>query len=118
MRRVSICLIATTALAMALPAAAQQPPRPNAPSTSQQPFRTVRPDASPSMLGHYQWRFESAPASNIPAQPLERVDLANRVSTLIDLGRCSDARAMALEAGDRVMALRVRQQCRADREAG
>ena len=54
MRRVSICLIAPTALAMALPAAAQQPPRPNAPSTSQQPFRTVRPDASPSMLGHYQ----------------------------------------------------------------
>ena len=42
----------------------------------------------------------------------ERVDLAYRVGALVDLGRCREARAMALEEGDRQMAIRVRQTCR------
>ncbi len=42
----------------------------------------------------------------------ERVDLAYRVGALVDLGRCREARAMALDEGDRQMALRVRQTCR------
>ena len=41
-----------------------------------------------------------------------RVDLAYRVGALVDLGRCREARAMALEEGDRQMAMRVRQTCR------
>ena len=59
--------------------------------------------------------LDSASGNNIGSQPLERVDLANRVDTLIELGRCTDARNEALEAGDRQMALRVRQLCRRDR---
>jgi len=42
----------------------------------------------------------------------ERVDLAYRVGALVDLGRCREARTMALEEGDRQMAMRVRQTCR------
>ncbi len=42
----------------------------------------------------------------------ERVALANRVQALIDEGKCREARAMASEAGERQMALRVRQTCR------
>lgn len=42
----------------------------------------------------------------------ERVALANRVQALIDEGKCREARALASEAGERQMALRVRQTCR------
>lgn len=42
----------------------------------------------------------------------ERVALAEQVQALIDAGRCAEARAMANEAGERQMALRVRQTCR------
>ena len=46
---------------------------------------------------------------------LERVDLANRVSGLIQLGRCEEAGTLAREAGDRLMSVRARQLCRAQR---
>lgn len=44
----------------------------------------------------------------------ERVALADRVAALVAEGKCREARAMANEAGDRQMALRVRQTCRAN----
>ncbi|MCS6626202.1 hypothetical protein N0B44_25110 [Roseibacterium beibuensis] len=43
----------------------------------------------------------------------ERMELANRVAALVEQGQCREARAMANEAGERQMALRVRQTCRA-----
>ena len=43
----------------------------------------------------------------------ERVALAERVAALVEEGQCAEARRMANEAGDRQMALRVRQTCRA-----
>lgn len=43
----------------------------------------------------------------------ERLELARRVAELVEQGKCRDARAMAAEAGERQMALRIRQTCRA-----
>lgn len=42
----------------------------------------------------------------------ERVALADHVQALIEEGRCREAREMAVEAGERTMAVRVRQTCR------
>lgn len=42
-----------------------------------------------------------------------RAALADRIATLVQEGKCSEARTAANEAGDRQMALRVRQTCRA-----
>lgn len=44
----------------------------------------------------------------------ERVALADRVAALVAEGKCREARQMANDAGDRQMALRVRQTCRAN----
>ncbi len=43
----------------------------------------------------------------------ERVELAQQVQALMDEGKCREARALANEHGERQMALRVRQTCRA-----
>ena len=67
------------------------------------------------------WRFESEEMRRANAMTreeaeaeygAERVALANRVQALIDEGNCREARAMANEAGERQMALRIRQTCR------
>lgn len=42
----------------------------------------------------------------------ERVALAERVQALMDAGQCAEARRVASQAGERAMALRVRQTCR------
>lgn len=42
----------------------------------------------------------------------DRVALAERVQALMDAGQCTEARRVASEAGERAMALRVRQTCR------
>lgn len=71
--------------------------------------------------GQYLFLYESESArmdaalseqSLVERHGAERVDLAYRVGALVDLGRCREARAMALEEGDRQMAMRVRQTCR------
>lgn len=68
------------------------------------------------------WRFESEAARRATSMTeeeavaeygAERVELANRVQALIDDGKCREARTMASEAGERQMALRIRQTCRA-----
>lgn len=41
----------------------------------------------------------------------ERMELARQVAELIERGQCRDARALANQAGERQMALRVRQTC-------
>lgn len=125
MQSLSFRLILAAGLAaVALPAAAQQqPPSPPVPSPPppQQPMR-ISPDSTP-MAGsawtrpEYEMFLDAASGNNIGSQPLARIDLANRVSTLIELGRCTDARNEAREAGDRLMAIRARQMCRTDRPA-
>lgn len=121
MQALSSCLIAVAALAAALPVAAQQQPaRPGGPPPSGQ-ARIVM-DRSyeaimPGIRADYETFLDASSGNNIGPQPLARIDLANRVSTLIELGRCTDARNEAREAGDRQMALRARQMCRVDRRS-
>lgn len=121
MQRLSSCLIAAAVAALALPAAAQQQPPSQPGSPPPYPQSRRAPPERPSLTqsawvrAEYESFLDSASGNNLPAQPLARVDLANRVSTLIELGRCTDARNEAREAGDRQMAIRARQLCRADR---
>jgi thioesterase domain-containing protein len=42
----------------------------------------------------------------------ERLEFARRVAELVEQGKCREARALASEAGERQMALRIRQTCR------
>ncbi|HEY0600931.1 hypothetical protein [Brevundimonas sp.] len=83
-----------------------------------------RPPAGPTGRMTQQqesWRFESeemrrqnamTPEEAEAEYGAERVALANRVQALIDEGKCREARALANEAGERQMALRIRQTCR------
>ena len=114
-RLVSVVVIATAAVAIALPTIAGGQ---SAPTHD----KHGNPIAYPSyraphtgLRGEYEAFIDGSSGNNLGAQSLERIDLANRVSTLIELGRCSEARALANQAGDRQMALRARQLCRADR---
>lgn len=118
--RLSSCIAAVALAASALPAAAQQqpPPNHNGPPPSGQARMIMNRSYTgmmPAMRASYETFLDSASGNNIGPQPLARIDLANRVSTLIDLGRCADARNEAREAGDRLMALRARQLCARDR---
>jgi hypothetical protein len=72
--------------------------------------------------GQESWRFESeemrlrnamTPEEAEAEYGAERVQLAERVQALINEGKCREARALANEAGERQMALRIRQTCRA-----
>ena len=119
----SSCLIAAAAFAVALPAAAQQQPPPpeHRPGLSPPMPQRNMPDLMLRMendwtRAQYENFLDGASGNNLPSQPLARIDLANRVSTLMELGRCTDARNEALAAGDRMMALRARQLCRTDRD--
>ncbi|GAA0870471.1 hypothetical protein GCM10009116_23070 [Brevundimonas basaltis] len=122
MQRLSSCLIVAAVAAVALPALAQQPPpNPNGPPPSGQAriwANRSYEGMMPGIRADYENFLDAAAGNNLPAQPLARIDLANRVSTLIELGRCTDARNEAREAGDRQMALRARQMCPRDRNAG
>jgi len=95
-----------------------------APSIAAAQSTTNRPPPGPvGRMTQQQesWRFESeemrrenamTPEEAEAEYGAERVALANRVQALIDEGKCREARAMANEAGERQMALRVRQTCR------
>lgn len=114
MLRLSLTVAALTALAA--PALAQTPPAqtPSPPPFSRTPAELDRHMAHihHAQLAEFEAFRDGATGYNLGPQPLERIDLANRVSTLMELGRCAEARAMANEAGDRMMAIRTRQLCR------
>ncbi|HYC74657.1 hypothetical protein [Brevundimonas sp.] len=117
--RLSPCLIAVAAFATAAPAIAQQQPPLPPPQQPQPPvFRDLRPMIASNAWtrSEYETFLQAARGNNLPSQPLARVDLANRVSTLMELGRCTEARNEARTAGDRLMAVRARQLCRTDRD--
>jgi len=101
-----------SSLALPSTASAQSYQMPRAPVGS--PARTTG--------GQESWRFESeemrrrnamTPEEAEAEYGAERVQLAERVQALIDEGKCREARALANEAGERQMALRIRQTCRA-----
>ena len=116
MPRLSACVIAVAIVATALPVAAQQPPQ--QPQRPQSLFAKPRPMIAANTVTRpeYETFLQASSGTNLPPQPVARVDLANRVSTLIELGRCTEAREAALEAGERQMALRARQMCPRDRQ--
>lgn len=108
-----LAVAATPALAQ------QQPPTPPAPVPMSPALELQARLATPWEMGYgerleYDLAFDEARRGPVSAS-LERVDLANRVSGLIQQGRCTEARALAREEGDRVMALRTRELCRSDR---
>ena len=118
--RLSVCLAAVALAASAFPATAQQRPPTNhngppPPPQARMVMNRHYTGMMPAMQASYEAFLDSASGNNIGPQPLARIDLANRVSTLIELGRCTDAREHAREAGDRQMALRARQLCGVDR---
>jgi len=110
--RVLIALAPVAAvMAMAAPAMAQN--NPSGLTPAQQQARMATPWRTPDAYRAEQENMlDEATGNNIAAQPLERVDLANRVSGLIEQGRCQEARELARAEGDRQMALRARQLCR------
>lgn len=56
---------------------------------------------------------EAEERANAEAQyGTERLALADRVQALIEEGRCREAREVANQAGERSMAIRIRQTCR------
>jgi hypothetical protein len=104
--------LALSALAVPSIASAQSYQMPSAPVGS--PARATG--------GQESWRFESeemrrrnamTPEEAEAQYGAERVQLAERVQALINEGKCREARALANEAGERQMALRIRQTCRA-----
>lgn len=113
-RFASVVLATAAVLAAAAPVAAQHA-RPASVTGARPPaIRIDQPQARGGVgfRNDYDNWVAISDGSNIPPQTIERVDLANRVSTLIELGRCRDARQMANEAGETQMALSVRQLCR------
>ncbi len=108
-------------LEIAAPAMAQQTPPTTPPTNPTQ--GTLQRDARLAttwrvphgIRSEYEMFLDEATGNNVSAS-LERIDLANRVSGLIELGKCADARALANAEGDRQMALRARQICRASRD--
>jgi hypothetical protein len=110
-------VLATSMLALATPASAQS----GAPPTAQQ----ANGGAIGRTTGDQQIRRFEADEYRTDAEAeamtveeaedrygAERVALAERVQALMDAGQCTEARRVASEAGERAMAIRVRQTCR------
>lgn len=92
---------------------------PAASAQTRQPANQRQPMAQARYEQAYQhgqrFAFEAFLDRNgdrMPNAPLEQIDVANRVSGLIEQGRCDEARALANAEGTRNMAVRVRQICR------
>lgn len=109
---VALALLATAA-ATAASAQARQPPGRRAPMAQERYEQAYQ---------HGQrFAFEAFLDRNgdpMPNAPLEQIDVANRVSGLMEQGRCAEARALANAEGTRNMAVRVRQICRPVRRQG
>ena len=91
LRTLTIAIAAVTVCGAAAPAFAQQTPPPSPPPLSRTPMELAR---HMSHIRHAQQaEFEAFQAQarghNLGPQSLERIDLANRVRTFIDLGRCA-----------------------------
>ena len=88
--------LATGALAQAAP-----PPPPNV------------TDAAPGIGNMQEFEAEKHRRLTTPGgDEVDREALADRVATLVDQGRCDEARQAAREAGDRAMSRRIGQICR------
>lgn len=113
----ALCL--TGSVALATPSLAQSRPVPNSyipvPTRGSDVGRPTSDQYRLSMEynGQRLGEAEEMTVEEAEAQyGAERVALAQRVQALMDAGQCTEARQMASEAGERAMALRVRQTCR------
>lgn len=106
-------------LSLASPALAQSRPAPN----SYVPVQSRGSDVGRPTSDQYRLSMEHDSQRLGEAQEMgieeaearygaERVALAERVQALMNAGQCAEARRVASEAGERSMALRVRQTCR------
>ena len=114
MSRVSISFAAVVSAAVFAGAAvAQTPPTmPGAPSMAN-PGTTFNAYAGRDNRDFERNRADMTRQREEAAQAdPERMALAERVAALVEEGKCNEARRVANEAGDRQMALRVRQTCR------
>lgn len=119
---ISGTLLASAMVALATPALAQSGPltdRP--PMTAQQAnggaFGRMSTDDQLRRREGDEYRSEVEAEQMTPEEAeerygAERVALAERVQALMDAGQCTEARRVASEAGERAMAIRVRQTCR------
>lgn len=110
-------VLATSMLALATPASAQSGAPPTAQqanggaigrTTGDQQFRRFETDEYRTEAEAEAMTVEEAEAQ----YGAERVAVAERVQALMDAGQCTEARRVASEAGERAMAIRVRQTCR------
>ena len=102
---VSLCLLASPAAALADAPQSAGPGRLWSPPANEQWQRFEREENR----RHGEMTEEQAKAE----YGEERVELARQIQALIDEGKCREARALANEHGERQMALRIRQTCRA-----
>lgn len=116
MMRRTLAIAVLAAVSATAPAWAQQAP-PSPPPFSRTPMELDRhmDQIRHAQQAEFEQFRDSATGNNLASQPIERIDLANRISTLIELGRCNEARTLANEADERMMAMRVRQMCREGR---
>ncbi|MBU2168903.1 MAG: hypothetical protein KKF88_13845 [Alphaproteobacteria bacterium] len=114
---ITATLLSTGMLALATPSLAQS----GAPPSAQQ--ATGGAIGRMSTDDHLRRHEDNEYRSGVEAEQMtpeeaearygaERVALAERVQALMDAGQCTEARRVASEAGERAMALRVRQTCR------
>ncbi|NBB52431.1 hypothetical protein GVN24_29545 [Rhizobium sp. CRIBSB] len=111
--RVRFALLVLAASAMANAAFAQS----GAPPTAQQAAggaigRLTGEEQTSRFENEEQRRRNMTPEEAEAQYGAERVELARQVQALIDQGECRQARELANRAGERSMALRVRQTCR------
>ncbi len=114
---ITATLLATGMLALATPSLAQSGAPPTAQqanggaigrTTGDQQIRRFETDEHRSDAEAEAMTVEEAEAQ----YGADRVALAERVQALMDAGQCAEARRVASEAGERAMAIRVRQTCR------
>lgn len=118
MRSSSILVVATTALLTLLSAsaaAAQSGAPPSAQQAAGGAIGRLTPEQHMSRFENEEQRrrLSLTPEEAEAEYGRERMDFARQVAELVEQGKCREARAMANEAGERQMALRIRQTCRA-----
>lgn len=117
MRVDSIHVIAAAALLATLgvsTAAAQSGAPPSAQQAAGGAIGRLTPEQQISRFENEEQRrrLSLSPEEAEAEYGVERMELARQVAELVEQGKCREARALANEAGERQMAIRVRQTCR------
>jgi len=110
MRRLVLVVLALSGVAGSATAQSQSP---TAAAQINRPSGQLTSDQQASRFENEEQRRRNMTPEEAEAQyGTERLELARQVQALIDQGECRQARELANQAGERAMALRVRQTCR------